>query len=243
MEIVSRSENRIQLESERYQASVRLTWDSKKKNWLLTAFEKKNSASDNTTDTGETLTGKQNDTATLLNTVSDSKDNNNSITNKTDAINQALQKLNLGSDVIEVISDVSTLPVEESEAREAIEKGRNVKGWFNTSTGKTYIYAPNVDSVQDATETLWHEVIAHKGLRDLLGDKFNDLLDNVWNSMSEQQREKYVSYVSKKPYSEVKDNKKTQSPAIRHSNIQCSSIPSHATIYSINSFILKLIVD
>lgn len=54
---------------------MRLTWDNESKNWLLTAFEKKNSAFDNTTDTGETLKeGKQNDTATLQNTVSESKD-------------------------------------------------------------------------------------------------------------------------------------------------------------------------
>ena len=38
-------------------------------------FEKKNSASDNTTDTDETVNnGKLNDTATQQNTVSDSKD-------------------------------------------------------------------------------------------------------------------------------------------------------------------------
>ena len=51
MVVVKRTDNRVQLESETHQASVRLTWDSEKKNWLLTAFEKKNSVSDNTTDT------------------------------------------------------------------------------------------------------------------------------------------------------------------------------------------------
>ena len=54
MVVTNRSENRVQLESETHQASVRLTWDNEKKNWLLTAFEKKNSALDNTTDTGKT---------------------------------------------------------------------------------------------------------------------------------------------------------------------------------------------
>ena len=75
MSVVSRSENRINLESEKYKAGVRLTWNEKKKTWLLTLFEKKNSASDNTTDTGETVNnGKLNDTATQQNTVSDGKD-------------------------------------------------------------------------------------------------------------------------------------------------------------------------
>ena len=71
MRVTKRSANRVQLESDTHQAAVRLTWDNKSKNWLLTAFEKKNSVSDNTTDTGETsIGGKQNDTATLQNTVS-----------------------------------------------------------------------------------------------------------------------------------------------------------------------------
>ena len=74
MRVTARSANRVQLESETHQAAVRLTWDNENKNWLLTAFEKKNSVSDNTTDTGETSNGgKRNDTATPQNTVSDSK--------------------------------------------------------------------------------------------------------------------------------------------------------------------------
>jgi hypothetical protein len=75
MVVVKRTDNRVKLESETHQASVRLTWDSEKKNWLLTAFEKKNSVSDNTTDTvGTAEGGKRNDTATPQNTVSDGKD-------------------------------------------------------------------------------------------------------------------------------------------------------------------------
>lgn len=50
--------------------------NKEKKNWLLTAYEKKNSASDNTTDTAETaMSGKRNDTATPQNTVSMGKVN------------------------------------------------------------------------------------------------------------------------------------------------------------------------
>ena len=75
MEVVSRNANRVNLESPKYQAAVRLTWNNERKNWLLTAFEKRNSAIDNTTDTGETaISGKQNDTATLQSTASESKD-------------------------------------------------------------------------------------------------------------------------------------------------------------------------
>lgn len=69
MHVVKRTANRIQLESDTHQATVRLTWNEQKKNWLLTAFEKKSSALDNTTDTAKTLSGKRNDTATPQNTA------------------------------------------------------------------------------------------------------------------------------------------------------------------------------
>ncbi len=53
---------------------IKTDMERQEKSKLLIDFEKKNSAPDNTTDTGETLKeGKQNDTATLQNTVSDSK--------------------------------------------------------------------------------------------------------------------------------------------------------------------------
>lgn len=74
MTVVKKNADRVQLESKTHKASVRLTWDKEKKNWLLTAYEKKNSASDNTTDTAETaMSGKRNDTATPQNTVSAGK--------------------------------------------------------------------------------------------------------------------------------------------------------------------------
>lgn len=78
MHITYKSDNRIRLESERYQAGIRLTWNNESKTWLLTAFEKQNSVLDNTTDTAETIQdGKENDTPTLQNTVSDGKGTKN----------------------------------------------------------------------------------------------------------------------------------------------------------------------
>ena len=81
MVVTSRTDNRVQLESEKYHATVRLTWDNKKKTWLLTMFEKKNSTLSNTTDTDKTHKGNGNDTATPESTViSESKDKQTSAT-------------------------------------------------------------------------------------------------------------------------------------------------------------------
>lgn len=92
MHVVSRNANRINLESKTHKATVRLEWDGVKKNWLLTAFEKENSVRDNTTDTGTTVTGKQNDTATLQNTVSDNKDSDSPSKKQTDTTNTQTKK-------------------------------------------------------------------------------------------------------------------------------------------------------
>ena len=117
MHITFRSENRIQLESDTHQAAVRLTWDGKSKTWLLTAFEKKNSVSDNTTDTEGTADGgERNDTATPQNTVSAGKGTINSVNEQGKA-----QKSNAKGDV----------PTADNAAKEPVslaeEYGRRAK--------------------------------------------------------------------------------------------------------------------
>lgn len=53
MRVVKRSQNRVQMESERHQGSVRLQWDGQAKHWLLTAFEKRGSVTSPRTDTAD----------------------------------------------------------------------------------------------------------------------------------------------------------------------------------------------
>ena len=62
MKVKERSENRVNLESENHKAGIRLEWDGKEKQWLLTAFEK-GSGDKTRTDTLD-VTGKD-DTASL----------------------------------------------------------------------------------------------------------------------------------------------------------------------------------
>lgn len=84
---------------------------------------------------------------------------------------------------IERISDTLHTPVKiarsldelpEGAARQAIQKGRNVKGWFDTKTGEVVIYLPNATGEEDAKATFLHEIVGHKGLRTLLGEKAYD---------------------------------------------------------------------
>ncbi len=85
MHIVKRSRNRINLESDTHKAAVRLTWNDKKKKWLLTAFEKKETSESigKTTDTDENPSDLQGDTALSQNSdVSNGKVNTYSANNK-----------------------------------------------------------------------------------------------------------------------------------------------------------------
>lgn len=81
---------------------------------------------------------------------------------------------------IEIIEDASGL-----EGRK-----RKAKGWYDTATGKITIVLGNHKNVEDIEATMLHEVVAHHGLRELFGEKFDAFLDAVYenaeNSIKEQ---------------------------------------------------------
>mgnify|MGYP002647220891 CR=1 FL=1 len=81
---------------------------------------------------------------------------------------------------IEKITSEDQLP--QGEARRRIESGANIKGWYSPKENKVYLYMPNTASVEDAQATIFHEVVAHKGLRELFGKDFDTFLDNVYNN-------------------------------------------------------------
>lgn len=73
---------------------------------------------------------------------------------------------------VKIVRSMNELP--EGMVRKAIEKGRNVKGWFDTRSGEVVIYLPNTTGEEDAKATFLHEIVGHKGLRALLGEKEYD---------------------------------------------------------------------
>ncbi|WP_301904160.1 LPD38 domain-containing protein [uncultured Duncaniella sp.] len=81
---------------------------------------------------------------------------------------------------IEIIEDASGLE----------DRKRKAKGWYDTSTGKITIVLDNHKNVEDIEATMLHEVVAHHGLRELFGEKFDAFLDAVYenaeNSIKEQ---------------------------------------------------------
>ncbi len=83
--------------------------------------------------------------------------------------------------------------VKNREARERIAAGEPVAGWY--SGGQVYLYMPNIKDKREIELTYVHEVVAHHGVKKLLGERFNEFLDGVWNMMSEADRARMLAYV------------------------------------------------
>ena len=66
-------------------------------------------------------------------------------------------------------------------AKAAVEEGRKITGWYDEKTGEVHLYMPNIHDRYTAEKTIWHEVVGHKGMRELFGeDRFNQFLREVW---------------------------------------------------------------
>ena len=98
-------------------------------------------------------------------------------------------KLGVKVNLIESIDQVTN-----REALIAIQNGQRVTGWFEESTGEVCFYMSYLESENEVDSTYIHEVVAHKGLRELLGDKFDAFCDEVWDMMSNADRLKFMAY-------------------------------------------------
>lgn len=58
--------------------------------------------------------------------------------------------------------------IPDGSAKRAIEEGRKVKAWFAPKSNEVVFYLPNATDVNDAIKSVLHEIVGHKGLRELL---------------------------------------------------------------------------
>ncbi|MCM1040934.1 MAG: hypothetical protein NC396_00715 [Bacteroides sp.] len=86
-------------------------------------------------------------------------------------------------------------------------KGRSrrfagIQGWFvlpnaKNPDGAVHVNVDNHASVEDVERSIAHEVVAHLGMRKLMGEeKYNALLDKVHASMTEEQRAYFEAYAA-----------------------------------------------
>ena len=80
---------------------------------------------------------------------------------------------------VNIVSSVDE--INNKAAKAAIEEGRKITGWYDEKTGEVHLYMPNIHDRYTAEKTIWHEVVGHKGMRELFGeDRFEKFLRDVW---------------------------------------------------------------
>lgn len=116
-------------------------------------------------------------------------------------INDWAQKLGVQVRIMETLDDVVN-----PSARKAVLNGNKVYGYFDPATGEVAFYLPDFLSIKgheqkedeflsEIDKTYIHEVVAHRGLRGLLGEeKYGELCDKVWESMTDGEKAYYMRY-------------------------------------------------
>lgn len=93
------------------------------------------------------------------------------------AINNLSKMLNTPVTIIHHIHDIT-----DGDKKIQTDK-RSAKGWFDPNTDEVVIVLPNIVSIRDMQATLLHEIVAHKGLQGLLGDKLGDMMDSIYQNL------------------------------------------------------------
>jgi predicted RNA methylase len=88
--------------------------------------------------------------------------------------------------------------IENPKVRKDIENGKLVTGWYDEKTGEVHLYMPNIHDSYTAEKTVWHETVGHKGMRGLLGDKFNDYMRSLWMDLDNPINAELRAYVKEK---------------------------------------------
>ncbi len=96
--------------------------------------------------------------------------------------------LDVKLNIIEDVNDITDRNARQQRAK------RGAKAWYDVTTGQVYFVLPNATSVEDAVQTVLHEVVAHKGLRDVVGrEHFEEFLGKVFRAADTDTRRKIVA--------------------------------------------------
>ncbi len=96
---------------------------------------------------------------------------------------------------------VDTLGVKDNvsfiESNEGLPgKKKHAKGWYDPKTDRVVVVLQNNRDAEDVEHTIFHEFVAHYGLRKLFGDKFDTFLDNVFNNADDDVRRNIESIMA-----------------------------------------------
>lgn len=95
-------------------------------------------------------------------------------------VEQLSRKLNT-----DVIINESAESITHPDKRKE-KRMRASKGWYDPRTGKIYINVYNNHDAADVAATVMHETVAHKGLRELVGEEnYDSFLDEVYKHLKD----------------------------------------------------------
>lgn len=84
---------------------------------------------------------------------------------------------------IRIVNDINELTNPNAERQTRM---RRSKGFYDPATGEVVVVVPNNASVEDVAETVFHEVVAHKGLREMIGEEnYDAFCDEVYNHLKD----------------------------------------------------------
>jgi hypothetical protein len=106
-------------------------------------------------------------------------------------VNESRRVANLFGSDVEVLKSEDEIPPEFGEARKLIGDGGDVKGWYDPKSGKVYLYLPNATDIADAQTTVFHEIVGHKGLRQMVGEqRMSDFLSMIYKRADAKLKER-----------------------------------------------------
>ena len=95
--------------------------------------------------------------------------------------NKAVQLSDKLHTPIKIVEDVKDITHSNAEVE---RRKRNSKGWYDVRTGEVVVVLPNNRDVEDVAATVMHETVAHKGLRELVGEEhYDNFLDEVYEHL------------------------------------------------------------
>jgi hypothetical protein len=93
---------------------------------------------------------------------------------------QLARKLNTP---VRIVTDLNELTHSDPEVQAAMRRN---KGIFDAKSGEVIVVLPNNRDVADVAETVFHEVVAHRGLREMVGeDRYDAFCDEVYDHLKD----------------------------------------------------------
>lgn len=136
-------------------------------------------------DTSSEANGRRGDAKTVRTLEGQSEANNAAMT---EAANSAAEQLR--TPVIVINSEEELDALAELSDREKKAFKRNANGMYSIGSGKVYVYLPNCTDADEVKRIVLHEVVGHKGLRQLLGEQgFHDFCFKLYSSLPKSVRD------------------------------------------------------